>query len=271
MTLSSALTVRTLALLATIALPAAAQQRQTGDTFNWSGKIPAGRWIRVQNLNGAITVGQATGDNVEVTATKHWHRGDPSVVRFETAKFGPGSENVLVCALWGDNSTCDEGGYHSHGDRNTRNNNNDVSVEFRVLVPKGVKVAVNTVNGAVTVDGTTADVDAGTVNGELEVTTNGGRVNATNVNGGIHVRLGRVDPDGNMEFTTVNGSVAVEFAGDFNGDIEMSTVNGALNTNFEMTMSGRLDPHHLRTHVGKPGGPRIRLDTVNGSVDLRKR
>jgi DUF4097 and DUF4098 domain-containing protein YvlB len=74
-----------------------------------------------------------------------------------------------------------------------------------------------------------------------------------------------------MEFTTVNGSVAVEFAGDFNGDVEMSTVNGSLNTNFEMTLSGRLNPHHLRTHVGKPGGPRIRLETVNGSVELRKR
>ncbi|MDB4878508.1 MAG: hypothetical protein JWM41_4954 [Gemmatimonadetes bacterium] len=264
-------TLRAIALLATIALPAAGQQRQTGDTFNWTGRIPAGRWIRIQNLNGAITVGQASGDNVEVTATKHWRRGDPSAVRFETTKVGPGSESVLICALWGDTSSCDERGYRSHDDRRSRNNNNDVSVEFRVLVPKGVKVAVNTVNGAVMVDGTTSDVDAGTVNGELEVTTGGGRVNASNVNGGIRARLGRVDTDANMEFTTVNGSVAVEFGGDFNGDLEMATVNGSLNTNFEMTVRGRLEPHHLRTHVGRPGGPRIRLETVNGSVELRKR
>jgi hypothetical protein len=266
------LTHRTIALLAILAMPAAGQQRQTGDNFNWTGRIPAGRWIRIQNLNGPITVGQASGDNVEVTATKHWRRGDPSVVRFETSKTGPGSENVFICALWGENSTCDErGGYQSHHDRRSRNNNNDVSVEFHVLVPKGVKVGVNTVNGAVTVDGTTSDVDAGTVNGELEVTSNGGRVNANNVNGGVRVRLGHVDPDANMEFVTVNGSVSVEFGGDFNGDLEMETVNGSLNTNFEMTLSGRLDPHHLRTHVGKPGGPRIRLETVNGSVELRKR
>ena len=74
--------LRAVALLATIALPAAGQQRQSDD-FNWSGKVSAGRWIRVKNLNGGVTVGQASGDNVEVTATKRWRRGDPSVVRFD--------------------------------------------------------------------------------------------------------------------------------------------------------------------------------------------
>src|SRR5512141_1662465 len=93
-----------IALVATVALPAAGQARQS-DNFNWSGKIPAGRWIRVRNLNGGITVGQASGDNVEVTATKRWRRGDPSVVRFDVQKFGPGNESVVICALWGERST----------------------------------------------------------------------------------------------------------------------------------------------------------------------
>ena len=53
----------------------------------------------------------------------------------------------------------------------------------------------------------------------------------------------------------MNGSVSVEFSGDFGADVELQTVNGSLNTNFEMTVSGRLDPKHLRAHVGKPGGP----------------
>ena len=67
-------------LLAAITLPAIGQTRQT-DNFNWSGRVQAGRWIRVRNLNGSITVGQANGDNVEVTATKRWRRGDPNAVR----------------------------------------------------------------------------------------------------------------------------------------------------------------------------------------------
>ena len=258
-------TLKTLALLAAIALPAAGQTRQSGDPFNWTGKIPSGRWIRVQNVNGGITVGEASGDNVEVVATKHWRRGDPAVVRIEAQKTGSAGD-MLVCALWGEQSSCDENGSRSRG----HIRNNDVSVEFRVLVPKGVKVAVATVNGAVSVDGATSEVNAETVNGELEVSTSGGRVNASNVNGSVRARLGKIDSDGDMNFSTVNGSVIVEFNGDFGGDVDLETVNGSLNTNFEMTISGRLDPKHLRAHIGRPGGPRIKLETVNGSVELRK-
>jgi hypothetical protein len=258
-----------LLLLATIALPAAGQQTQSGDTFNWNGRVAVGRWVRVYNLNGSITVGAATGDQVQIVATKHWRRGDPAVVHFSADMYG---ENAVICALWGTNSSCDERGSHNRGDRDDRRTrNNDVTVEFRVLVPKGVKVSVETVNGEVSVDGVTSDVNAETVNGEVDVTTTGGRVNASNVNGNVRARLGHVDSDGDMKFETVNGSVIVEFNGDFGGDVDLETVNGSLNTNFEMTVSGRLDPKHLRAHIGKPGGPRLKLETVNGSVELRRR
>jgi hypothetical protein len=259
-------------LFLTAALPAAGQQRQSDNSFTWTGRVSPGRWVRIRNLSGAITVGQASGDNVEVTATKRWRRGDPSVVHFETKKFGPGDESVLICALWGERSSCTEDSYHVRGDREDRGmRNNDVIVDFRVLLPRGVRIGANNVNGDVSIDGATADVDAGTVNGEVDVASAGGRVNATNVNGNVRARLGKLDSDGRMEFTTVNGSVIVEFSGDTGADVDMQTVNGSLNTNFEMTLSGRIDPKRIRTHIGRPGGPRIKLETVNGSVDLRRR
>jgi len=258
-----------LLLLLGLALPAAGQQRQSSDNFNWSGRVPAGRWIKVKNLNGGITVDQSNSDQVEIVGTRRWRRGDPSVIRFETKKFGPGGENVVVCALWGERSSCDENNYESHSDRSTRNN--DASVDFQVRVPRGVRVAVETVNGAVSVTGATSEVTASTVNGEVDVNTTGGPVNASNVNGNVRARMGRVESDSNMKFETVNGSVIVDFTGDFGGDVDLETVNGSLFTNFEMTVSGRLDPKHLRAHIGRPGGPRIKLETVNGNVELRKR
>jgi hypothetical protein len=261
-----------LAAAAALATPVAAQQ-QTDNSFKWSGRIPAGQMIRIRNLNGSITVTAGGGDQVEVTAVKRWRRGDPSVVRIEPKKFSSGEESVVICALWGDNASCDEHHYDSHSDsrRDPRMRNNDVSVEFHVTVPRGVNVGANTVNGDVTVDGATADVDASTVNGEVDVATSGGRARATNVNGGVRARLGNLDPNAAMEFNTVNGNVTVDFTGDSGADLEMQTVNGSLNTNFEMTISGRLNPRHLRAHVGRPGGPRIRLGTVNGNVDIRRR
>src|SRR5690349_20222809 len=109
--------LRLITVAVALALPAAAQCQQS-EPFNWTGRVPAGRWIRIRNLSGSITVGPATGDNVEVVATKRWRQGDPSVVRIETKKFGPNDESVLISALWGQRSYCDEHSYESHSDDN---------------------------------------------------------------------------------------------------------------------------------------------------------
>ncbi len=100
-----------LALVASLALPAAGQQ-QTDNSFKWSGPIAAGNWVNVHDLNGSVTVGAASGSEVQVTATKRWRRGDPATVRIEAKKIG---ENVVICALWGERATCDEHGYTTTG------------------------------------------------------------------------------------------------------------------------------------------------------------
>ena len=247
------------------AMPLQAQRQTEDNAFTWSGRIPSGHWIRVQNLSGDIDVTASNGDRVEVTATKRWRRSDPQSVRFEVRKSGANDEDVVICAIWNDRTECGEDGYHSHDVRN-----NDVSVQFRVAVPRGVKIGVSTVNGAVGVEGATSEVEASSVNGEVEATSSGGPVSASTVNGGVTARMGRFDTDQDLDFSTVNGSVVVEFTGDLDADIELSTVNGSFHTDYPVTVNGRLDPRHLRAKLGR-GGPRIRLSTVNGNVELRRR
>jgi len=247
------------------AVPAGAQRQTEQNAFTWSGRVPTGHWIRVRNLSGEINVTASSGDRVEVTATKQWRRSDPESVRFEVQKFGPSDEDVVICAIWNDRTSCDEHGYESHNVRN-----NDVSVQFRVMVPRGVKIGVSSVNGAVSVEGATSEVEASTVNGEVEATSSGGPVNASTVNGSVTARMGRFDNDEDLNFSTVNGTVLAEFTGDLNADIELSTVNGRFQTDYPVTINGRLDPRHLRARLGR-GGRRIRLSTVNGNVELRRR
>lgn len=270
---STFLTLPAMTLAATLLLPAAvdAQGHRTEQAFQWSGRIGAGAWLRIRNLNGPITVGPASGDRVEVTATRRWRRGDPSVVRFDTVRFGPRDESLVICALWGERTRCEPDRYRTEGrDRDPRLRDNDVSVEFRVLLPRGVRLGVNTVNGDVSVIGATSEVGATSVNGDVTITTSTGPVNATTVNGSITARLGRVASNDDLSFTTVNGSIVAELPADMGADVELTTVNGSLRTDWEMTVSGRLSPRNLRAHIGHPGGPRIRMVTVNGSVELRK-
>jgi hypothetical protein len=262
--------LRTLSLAALLA-PAvlAAQDRQSDRTWTLSERVPAGQWIRVRNLNGDLSVRASNSDKVEITATKRWRRGDPKDVRIETTKSSDGS--ILVCAFWTEDATCSEDSYKSNS-RNDgwRRRDNDVSVDFDIRVPEGVKVGVFGVNGGVSVEGASSEVRAATVNGSVDATSMGGPVQANTVNGSVHATMGRFDGDQDLSYSTVNGTVIAEFAGDVDAEIDLSTVNGRFQTDWPVTISGRIDPRRLKATLGK-GGRRIRMSTVNGNVELRKR
>jgi hypothetical protein len=253
-------------MLALVPAVLGAQDRQSERAFTLDERVPAGQWLRVRNVSGEVRVRPATGDRVEIVATKSWRRGDPKVVRIESRKSSDGS--ILVCAFWTENATCDENGYRSRNEGRS-NRNNDVAVDFEVRLPKGVNVGAWSVNGGVSVDGATGEVEAGSVNGGVDATSSGGPVQASSVNGTVHARMGRVGNE-DLDFSSVNGNVIAEFGEDIDAQVELSTVNGRFQTDWPVTITGRVDPRHLRATIGK-GGRRIRLSTVNGNVELRKR
>jgi hypothetical protein len=247
---------------------AGAQERSGDRDFTWDGRITNGHWLYVRNLNGSIRVERATGDRAEVTAIKRARRGNPEEVRIETRRLGGDDGDVIICAFWNENATCDEDGYRSRGDNNRRGRDNDTSVEFTVKLPAGVKLGVSTVNGGVNVSGATSEVDASTVNGRVSATSSGGPVNASTVNGDIDVRMRELGT-GDLEYSTVNGSIEIEVPANLDADLDMRTVNGSLSADFPITLQGRVNPRRMRATIGK-GGRRLRLETVNGSVELRK-
>jgi hypothetical protein len=255
-------------LAAPLSIASAQRDEKTSD-FKWSDQIAAGRRVRIGNLNGKVTVGQATGNRVEVTAVKRWRTGDPESVHIVAHKVG---EDVEICALWDKREDCDE----SPSRRNRRSrwnddNDDDVSVDFTLMIPKGTKLTTSTVNGGITVTGATADVNLNAVNGTIRVESGGGPLSVSTVNGSVRARITSESMNSEMSFTTVNGDVVAELPDNFGADVSMTTVNGDLQTDFPMTMRGRIDPHHLSVHVGAAGGPRITLTTVNGGIELRKR
>ena len=254
-----------LVLAALIARPAEAQRRS--DTFNWEGRVPSGRWIYLRNVNGEVRVERGTGDRVQVTATKHWRRGNPDDVRITTEKAGDG-ESVVVCALYDDRARCDEDGYHSSGHWNG-DRDNDVSVEFVVRVPSGVRVDASTTNGDLSVTGATSEVVAHTTNGDVRAESTGGPVTARTTNGNVTASMRDLGSTRDLDFTTTNGSVVVEVPASLGAEVDMSTTNGHVASDFPMTLSGRIDPRRLHATIGD-GSRRLRLHSTNGNVELRK-
>ena len=257
------------AVSALAARPADAQTRRT-DTFTWDGRVPGGRWIYLRNVNGEVRVERGTGDRVQVTATKRWRRGDPNDVRITTEKAGDG-ESVVVCALYNENTTCDEDGYHGSGRRGSHwgNDDNDVSVDFVVRVPSGVRVDASTTNGDLSVTGATAEVVAHTTNGDVRAESTGGPVSAHTTNGNVTASMRDLGSARDLDFSTTNGSVVVEVPASLGAEVDLATTNGHVASDFPMTLSGRIDPRRLHATIGD-GSRRLRLHSTNGNVELRK-
>ena len=252
-----------------LALGAATAGAQENTSWNWKGELGNGRTVYLRNINGEVRFEQGTGNTVEVRAEKRWRRGDPDEVRIEARMAGNGNGDIIICALWGERARCDEDGYHGNNDRDRRwGRDNDVSVHFVVRIPPTAKVDASTVNGGLTVDGTSADIQATTVNGDVDARSTAGRVEASTVNGSITVRTTAANANG-LEYETVNGSITIELPSNTNADVNLSTVNGRISSDFPLTLDGYINPRRIRAKLGS-GGPTIRASTVNGSVRLRK-
>jgi hypothetical protein len=239
--------------------------------WEWSGAVEAGRWVYVRNLNGPVRVEGTAGNTVEVVAYKRARRrGRPEDVRI-TVEQRSARGDVVICAIWHSNTRCDEDGYSTRSSRSwwdRDDDRGDVSVEFIVRLPHGVRVTATSVNGAIEINGAESEVVARTVNGDIRARTTGGPVSARTTNGSLDISAGTLG-GGPLEYATTNGAIAVTVPPDLNADVELRTVNGGITTDFPLTIEGRFNNRRVRGTIGK-GGPLLRLSTTNGSIRLRK-
>jgi hypothetical protein len=56
---------------------------------------------------------------------------------------------------------------------------------------------------------------------------------------------------------------------ELNADVRFSSVNGHLDTDYPVSVSGNIGSHRVEGRVGN-GGRKLVLDTVNGSVRLKR-
>jgi len=248
------------AVLATsLAVPALA-----ADDFRWQGKVARGSEVEIKGVNGSITATGGTGDEVLVTAVKKGRKSDPASVKVEVV---PHAGGVTICAVYppvnGVANVCAPGG---GGHVSTKDN--DVSVDFQVQVPEGVRLSAHTVNGAISASGVRADVRASTVNGAVDLESTG-VASANTVNGAVRARMGRADWQGTLKLNTVNGSVEVALPADASTEVEAATVNGHVETDFPLTVIGKIVGRSVHGTIGS-GGRQLELNTVNGGIALRK-
>lgn len=246
-------------LVLVAAAPSAAQD------FRWEGVVEPGDVLEIKGVNGSVTARTASGREARVTARKTAEDDDPASVRVEVVEHARG---ITLCAVYPSRPGRDPNECAPGDGGRLGTHDNDVRVSFQVEVPRGVRFRGRTVNGDVTASDLTADVEAETVNGSIDFRTRGsGR--ARTVNGSIQAAIGTLDAEDRLSFQTVNGGITLELPAGVGADVEAETVNGSMHTDFPLTVRGRWGPRSMRGTLGD-GGAVLRLETVNGSISLRR-
>lgn len=207
----------------------------------------SGGSFRIQNVNGSIDIETWNEGTVRIQAEKE-ARSQEDLEAMEIVVEGSGND-VSVKTVY----------HRRHGGG---------QVSYHVFLPAEARVAVETVNGAVTVTGIQGSVQAESVNGGLKIEDIDGEVDAETTNGSIQTSYRRV-AEGRHRFETTNGSVRIYLPSDAGGHIAAETSNGSVDVDIPMTVT-RSGRRHLEGSFGG-GASSFEIETVNGSVKLLPR
>ena len=234
----------------------------------WSGELREGATVEIRNIAGDVRATAAAGSTAEVVATKEGDEDDFGEVRILFFEEGDG---LVACAVWGSwrtGESCDHDGRGDRGDHEDRDI--DVSVDFEIRLPAGVRLDARTVSGNVEARGLRSDVTGRTVSGDVELSTTGSAWGET-VSGDLDLTMGRLDHD-RTRFETVSGDITLRLPDGLDVDVVFESLSGDFESEVGGTFEredGRWVGTDVRGRIGT-GGPIIHLETVSGDARLAR-
>lgn len=239
---------------------------RAGEDFHGSWRIPAGKAIEVKGINGDVRAERTAGSSVVVDAIKSARRSDPASVEIEVIEHDGG---ITLCAHYPEPRGSRPNECRPGRGGHMSNDNNDVTVDWVVRVPEGVRFVGRTVNGGVEAESLDGPVEAYTVNGSVSLSTDGYAI-AETVNGSIHADIGASRWPEPLEFKTVNGTITLVLPEDAGAELHAKTMNGEIVSDFPVMARGRIGKHRLSGTIGR-GGSDLDLQTLNGTIHLTAR
>ena len=217
---------------------------------------PDGR-VELDNINGAVHISAWDRNEVKVDAVKYADTKE----RLDEAhiKIDSGKDYLSIRTKYPDHDLNFNWGSH----------NNPAGVEYTLTVPRTARLdKINLINGSLDVTGVTGEVHASCINGKLEAHNLSGRAELSTINGHLDARFDRLSTS-TVHLNSVNGPVELTIPSDSKAEIEASTVSGGIENDFGLHVNHhRFVGHDLRGELGS-GGPRIKLEDVNGRIEIR--
>ncbi len=196
-------------LLASL-LIASGARAQHEERFNRTLDVGPDAALSIGNIAGDIHVEGGTGSSIVIEAVKSVDDGDAELLKSVDIEVSQLGNRVRVST-----EHTGRGGRHREHDGN-------VSVSYRVTVPKGTEVEIQSVSGSVILSGVGGAANAQSVSGDVRVTDVAELVQAKSVSGDVEVRRARSGRHADIE--SVSGEVLVE---DIEaGELTVSSVSG---------------------------------------------
>ena len=252
-------TVGTLCALLTLAVAAHAADHRGSLTeeFHQTYTISADGRVELDNINGDVHISSWDRNEVKVDAVKYADTKE----KLDEAKIeiDSGKDHLSIRTKYPERDHNWTWGSH----------NNPASVEYTLTVPRTVALdAIKLINGALDVTGMTGEVRASCINGRLEAHDLSGRAKLDTVNGRLDASFNQLHAK-DIELNSVNGGLELTIPSDSNAQVEANTVSGGINNDFGLHVNRhQVVGQSLRGEIGN-GGTRIKLNNVNGRIDIR--
>ena len=239
-------------------------QKPKGDElteeFHQSYALSATGRVSIANINGDVHISAWDRNEVKVDAVKRAY--SPQRLSEVTIDVNNSADSVIIKTKYPERNQTFE----------TRNReNNPASVEYTLTVPRGARIeSAELVNGSLDIEGVKGDVRVSLVNGEVKAGGLGGEVKLSTVNGTQEVNVTTLDEAKSVTLNSVNGPIVLIVPSGANAQVKASTVHGAITNDFGFTVNeGQYVGRDLTGQIGS-GGPRIRLNNVNGSIAIKR-
>ena len=221
---------------------------------------PNGR-VSLENLNGNVRIAVWDRNQVQVDAIKRAYRRE----RLDEARIEviPSADAIRIKTVY-------PGSEHTfHNDSRGRYNNPAI-VEYTVTIPRGARLeSIDLINGSLDVDGVEGDVSASSINGKLAARGLMGVTKLSTVNGSLEATFSKLDETKPITLGSVNGNLMLIVPSDTNAIVKAGTVHGNISNDFGLEVQhGEYVGHELYGQLGT-GGPRIKLDNVNGRISIK--
>jgi DUF4097 and DUF4098 domain-containing protein YvlB len=162
----------------------------------------------------------------------------------------------------------------------------NVSADVTIRLPAGVSMEIDSVNGAISVDGNTGPLSVDSTNGRIEITrqhgptevdsTNGeiqieslaGSVHTSTTNGRVSIRATPAAED-RVRATSVNGAIDIRLPATVAATVKASTANGSVRFEPGEATIGNVDQKRNRLVAElNGGGCPIEAETTNGQISI---